>query len=308
MAWPSARKVPTSSTTRRKAALERLKIGDLAADMNVDADDLDALQAGRLRVGLARAAPGNAELGFRRAGGDLGVGPGIDIGIDADGDRRASRPCAAATSLKRLKLGLAFDIELIDAGLERQLAFRPWSCRRRKRRSARPGMPAASAFFSSPPDTTSAPAPSLRQCLQHGEIAVRLDRKGDQRALRAALPRRRGSAAPASRWNSNRTACRPRRASTVEIDVLGVQHAVLVRKVIHRPIGRRAAWTDPSRPSAWSVPSGSCEIALHAAAGNAERKGKQREGRAASFQLLLPEANLFAHARRAPCRHSSCAN
>ena len=48
-------------------------------------------------------------------------------------------------------------------------------------------MPAASAFFSSPPDTTSAPAPSLRQRLQDGEIAVGLDRKGDQAGSRKRI-------------------------------------------------------------------------------------------------------------------------
>ena len=41
------------------------------------------LQLGGMRIGFARTAEGNAELGFRRAGGDLGVGLGVHIGIDA---------------------------------------------------------------------------------------------------------------------------------------------------------------------------------------------------------------------------------
>ena len=72
------------------------------------------------------------------------------------------------------------------------------------------GTPAASARLSSPPDTTSAPAPSLRQRRDHRLVGIRLDRVADQRRhVGEGVRRTRGSAAPASRSNSNRTACRP---------------------------------------------------------------------------------------------------
>ena len=119
-------------------------------------------------------------------GGDFRVRLGVDVGIDAQRDGRALAH-GARHLVQRFEFRLAFDIELIDAGLERRRAFRLWSCRRRRTRSCAPGMPAASAFFNSPPETTSAPAPSLRQRLQHREIAVGLDRKGDQRAFRQGV-------------------------------------------------------------------------------------------------------------------------
>ena len=57
---------------------------------------------------------GNAEFGFRRAGGDLGVGLGIDIGIDAQGDGRALVH-RKRHRVQRFQFRLAFDIELVDA-------------------------------------------------------------------------------------------------------------------------------------------------------------------------------------------------
>ena len=66
---------------------EGLKLGQLAADVHVDADDLQAGQAGGLGIDLGRAGDRDAELVFLLAGGDLLMGPGVDVGVDADGDR-----------------------------------------------------------------------------------------------------------------------------------------------------------------------------------------------------------------------------
>ena len=68
---------------QRKCVVERLQVGDLAADMGVDAGDLYAGQRGRPGVNVARALPGDAELVLGLAGRDLLVSLRIDIGIDA---------------------------------------------------------------------------------------------------------------------------------------------------------------------------------------------------------------------------------
>ena len=56
---------------QREGVVERLELGDLAADMHVDAGDLEARQLRRLRIDLARAADRNAELVLGLAGRDL---------------------------------------------------------------------------------------------------------------------------------------------------------------------------------------------------------------------------------------------
>ncbi len=97
-----------------------LQIGDLAADMHVDADDPDARQAGGALVDGAGALPGNAELVLGLARGDLLVRLGVDIRVDAQRDRRglAQRRSARRQNFE-LRLGL--DVEAVDAGGEREI-------------------------------------------------------------------------------------------------------------------------------------------------------------------------------------------
>ena len=61
--------------------VEGLQLGDLAADMHVDAGDAHAGKACGMLVHCLGAPPGDAELVFLLAGRDLGVGLRIDIGI-----------------------------------------------------------------------------------------------------------------------------------------------------------------------------------------------------------------------------------
>ena len=85
---------------QREGVVERLKIGDLRADMHIDPVDAEARQGAGVGVDGAGARDRHAELVLRLAGRNLGVGAGVDVGIDADGDRgdRAddSRPRATA--------------------------------------------------------------------------------------------------------------------------------------------------------------------------------------------------------------------
>src|SRR5271154_5631391 len=73
---------------QRERVIERLKIDDLRADVHIDAADAQARQGPCVGVDVAGARDRDAELVLRLAGRDLGVGAGVDIGIDPDGDRR----------------------------------------------------------------------------------------------------------------------------------------------------------------------------------------------------------------------------
>ena len=96
-------------------------------------------------------------------------------------------------------------------------------------------MPAASARLQLAARHHVGAGAELRQRRDHRLVGIRLDRVADQRRhVGEGARRTRGSAAPASRSNSNRTACRPPRASAGEIHRLGVQHAVAIGEVVHR--------------------------------------------------------------------------
>ena len=72
----------------RERRLEGGKLRDLAADMDVDADDLDILQLRRQAIDFARPAPGNAEFGLGVSGGDFRMRLGVDVGIETQRDGR----------------------------------------------------------------------------------------------------------------------------------------------------------------------------------------------------------------------------
>jgi hypothetical protein len=125
--------------------------------VDVDADHLDARETRGLGIDLAGPRDRDAELVLGPAGGDLRVRAGVDVGVDADGDRRGP-PHAGGGLGERAQLGLGFHVELADAALERhRISSRVLPTPEKTMRS--PGTPAARARRYSPSDTTSAPAP-----------------------------------------------------------------------------------------------------------------------------------------------------
>ena len=102
------------------------------------------------------------------------------------------------------------------------------------------GTPAASARLSSPPETTSAPAPSFAKRRDHRLVGIGLHRVADERrhvgegvGEHAVVPlQRRGRIAIERRADRLREAC--------EIDRLGVQHAVAIGEVVHGALSRSA--------------------------------------------------------------------
>src|SRR4026209_648896 len=62
----------------------------------------------------------DAELVLAQAGGNVGLGTRVDVGIDAQRDRRA--PAKAARYLVNAgELGLGFNVDTADALLQREL-------------------------------------------------------------------------------------------------------------------------------------------------------------------------------------------
>src|SRR5207245_998006 len=70
-----------------KGALERIEAGELAADMDCDALDLEARQCRDATVSLYRIADRDPELVLGGARRDLGMAAGGDIRIDPEADR-----------------------------------------------------------------------------------------------------------------------------------------------------------------------------------------------------------------------------
>ena len=97
---------------------EGLEVGQLAADMHINPDDHDTGQSRGAGIDFTRLGDGNSEFVFRFAGGDLGVGLGINVGVHPhrNGRNNAQRRSHLA---QRLHLGFAFNVELADAALKR---------------------------------------------------------------------------------------------------------------------------------------------------------------------------------------------
>ena len=88
--------------------------------MHGKADRLDALQRGSPGVERRDIRVVDAELVAPPAGGDLVMGFGINIGVDAERHGRA-RARSARRCVESLKLRRRFDVELPDSGSERQV-------------------------------------------------------------------------------------------------------------------------------------------------------------------------------------------
>ena len=203
--------------------------------MHVDAGDVEARELGGAGIDLARAADRNAELVLGLAGRDLGVRLGIDVGIDAHRDADVA---ALAGRDRRQQLELGSDSTLTQR--------MPSSTASASSRAVLPmpenmilsgGMPAARARLSSPSDTTSAPAPSAPASRSPPGW-----NSPSWRSRRAPARRRRprrtpGSDAPASRSNSNRTACRPPRRDRRDRPP---------RRAARRRDRRNGAWRGPA--------------------------------------------------------------
>ena len=72
----------------REGVVEGLHVGNLRADVHVDAGDLEAGKGAGAGIDFAGARNRHAEFVLGLAGRNLGVGFRVDVGIDANGDGR----------------------------------------------------------------------------------------------------------------------------------------------------------------------------------------------------------------------------
>jgi len=164
---------------------ERGEVGQLAADMDGDALYLEARQRAGAGIGPGRAGERHAELVVGGAGRDLGMGAGLDVRIDAEGDRRVFAQRGRDRG-EHFRLFHGFDIELAEAAGQRLGHFRRGLAdageddllRRDSRRHG-------ASIFADRDHVGAKPLGGERG--DHGGIGIGLDREGDQR-VRATLP------------------------------------------------------------------------------------------------------------------------
>jgi hypothetical protein len=90
--------------------------------MHVDAGHLNAGQGCSMGINSAGAFIGDAELVFLLAGRNLRMGLGVDIRIDAERHMRLLA-FAHGAGVQHFQFGFGFDVETVDAGVERQVHF-----------------------------------------------------------------------------------------------------------------------------------------------------------------------------------------
>ena len=218
----------------------------------------------------------------------------------------ARLPIATRNRVQRFEFRFAFDIELMDAGLERGRHFARGLADAGKDDAVRRNAGGQRLLQFAARDDVGAGA-EPRQRLQHRQIAVGLDRIGDQRVLRkgagedlvVALQRRRriaieGRAHAVRRARPDR---RPRHAARRR----GIRNGSSAQRM--RRLGRIVLIA-----SASFLPFGRDQIGLDAAAGQHQRQA-QRVRRCAGSCQLSPARTGSVRARApAPCRRSSCAH
>ncbi len=215
----------------REGIVERREIGDLAADMHVDAGDLEPRQLGGVVIDLAGATDRDAELVLGLAGRDLGVGLGVDVRIDPHGDAR-SAPLAHGERRDERELRLGLDIDAEDPFVEGE-------------RELGRGLADAGEHDLAGSDTGGARALELAardhvrtgaergQRLDHRLVGVRLHGVADQRVdigegagEHLVVTAQRGGRIAIERGADGRR-------ELDEIDRLGVQHAVAIGEMMH---------------------------------------------------------------------------
>ena len=211
---------------------EGFEIGQLAADMHVDPHHLDPRQTGRHGIDGGGLGDGDAKFVLGFAGGDLFMGLGIDIGVDADSDGRAHAQRCRNLG-KRDQFRFAFDVELPDAARQRHVHFFPRLADAGKDDPLTRNAGGLGAQVFAARDHIHARA-QTRQMRDHRLVGIRLHREAHkviharQRLLeQAKMARQRGAGI-----DIEGRADRGRDIG--DRHVFGMQDAVLVKKVIHR--------------------------------------------------------------------------
>ena len=199
--------------------------------MHVDAGNAHAFELGGAGVNLARAADGNAEFVLRLAGRDLGVGPGVDIGIDADRDFDGTA-FARGDFREEFELGFGFDVDTENALIDRQRELMAGLADTGEHDLVRGNASGPRPQQLAAGDDVGAGAEPGQRC-DHRLVGIRLHRVADQRVdvgeslgKHPIVPfERRARIAIEGRADGVR--------QRDEIDFLGVQHAVAIGEMMH---------------------------------------------------------------------------
>ena len=211
------------------------KLGDLAADMHVDAGNMQARQLRGMAIDLTRAADRDAELVFGFAGRDLGMGPGIDIRIDPDRNIDFAR-LAVSDLRQQFQFGLGFDIHAQNVFVDRERKFgRGLADAGEHDLLWRNAGGAHAAQLAARHHVGAGAEP--RQRRDHRLVGIGLDRVADERRHVGKGFRED----PVMPLQCRRRIAIERRADTAgergKVYRLGVQSAVAIGKVMHRKLG-----------------------------------------------------------------------
>ena len=219
-----------------EGGFERHQIGDLAADMHVDAGDANARQFRGVGIDFAGACERHAELVLGLTGRDLGVRAGIDVGIDPNRDPRGAAGLGGEPR-QQFELGFGFDVDAKKVRIKRraQLGFGLADAREQDLLGRNPGGQRALQLAAR--NHVGAGA-EFCQRAQHRLVGVGLQRVADQRLLIGE-----GAAEhPVMTFQRRGRIAIERRADRIrqlnQIHRLGVQHAVAIVEVIHGGLSR----------------------------------------------------------------------
>jgi hypothetical protein len=192
---PAPAEVGTTAARARRARgelqhalqglLERRHVEDLRTDVAVDSRHVQVRQPRREGVGGGRAVVRDPELVALEAGGNVGVGARVDVGVHAKGHGRANAH-GAGDGVEPLELGLALDVEAAYPGRERGTDLVHALAHAREDDPV--GAPAGRQHARELAPGDDVEAGAEREDAEHGEVGVRLDR-----SRRWSVPKARAS-------------------------------------------------------------------------------------------------------------------
>ncbi|MNR98469.1 hypothetical protein D3C72_296750 [compost metagenome] len=216
---------------KTESVLEGRKLGDLAADMHIDAGNFDAGKRCRMGIDVAGAFIGDAELVFLLAGRDLGMCSRIHIRVDAEGDMRLF-PGLDCAKVEDFQFRFGFDVETVDAGFQREVHFadRLADAGKHDAVGRNAGRQRAAQFAARNDIDTGAKA---AECLQHGLVGIGLHGVADHGV---DIGKRCGEDLVMALQRCRRIDVERGSNSlgdVANVDVFGVQHAVDILEMVH---------------------------------------------------------------------------
>jgi|GEM_PF-6075133 len=152
--------------------------GQLRADMAVDADHFEVAQFVGARIHRFGIGDGDAELVFLEAGGDVRMGAGVHVRVDAQ-RHRGDHAQLGGDQLQTLELVGGFDIEAMHADFQRTTHVVAGLADAGEDDALRLAAGSQHALQFAARDDVEA-RPEARQDVEHAEVGVGFHREADQ--------------------------------------------------------------------------------------------------------------------------------